>query len=209
MKRDMFHWTQEPSLFIDLCFRRELIRGFRAIDQVKAIDGFSILDAACGHGSLTRTLIEFFPVDQINGSDIDSDCIAKCCAMNSSINYFEQDLLNPDAKESEYDLIILTAAMAQFSESEQITVLDNAEKQLKPGGFIMIVDVDSEKTDSLFNRLVLDYEIVYKSGFSKMIVDKWSILPLANRLPLSILRMIDKYCIGSNVLNHYIVRVID
>ena len=48
LKRQPFHWTQESALYIELIFKRQIIRGFRAIDQYIPVEKITVLDAGCG-----------------------------------------------------------------------------------------------------------------------------------------------------------------
>ncbi|MGF1910755.1 class I SAM-dependent methyltransferase [Vibrio kasasachensis] len=203
----MFHWTQEAHLYIDLMFRREFVRGFRAIDAITPLEKLKILDAGCGFGSLTRELAEHFEPHTIFGCDIDENCIDSCKEKHNSINYFTQDLLQPIQTGEKFDLVILTTAMAQFSEQDQLVVLKNITERLNQGGFIWIVDVNSENTTSIFRDLSKMHSVVYKNKYSKQLLYKFPIYSLTKYLPLSLVHIIDRLGIGSNVLTQMILQI--
>ncbi|MDO6500438.1 class I SAM-dependent methyltransferase [Photobacterium sanguinicancri] len=205
--RNMYHWTQEAHLYIDLMFKREFVRGFRAIDAIKPIETLNILDAGCGFGSFTRELAEYFEPISIFGCDIDKKCIDTCKNKNTSITYFVQDLLQPIQTSESFDLVILTTAMAQFSETEQHNVLENIKNKLNQGGFIWVVDVNNDATESIFSYLASQHLVVYKNKYSKQLLNKFPIYSLTKYLPLSIVHIMDRLGIGSNVLTQIILQI--
>ena len=207
-ERHIFHWTQEANLYIELMFMREFTRGFRAIDKLKSIDELNhILDAGCGFGNLTRDIAERLGSNIISGCDIDRMRIEECKLKNKLINYFEHDLLKALPTDKKYDLIIFTTALAQFSSSEQKIVLDNACAQLNKGGFIWITDVNNDATNGLFVKLKQTHTVIYENKYSKTLLFRYPIFPLAKYLPLSFLHAIDRLMVGSNVLTQMIIKI--
>ncbi|QUM87711.1 class I SAM-dependent methyltransferase [Moritella sp. 36] len=204
--REMFHWTQEAYLYIDLMCKREFVRGFRAIDAERSLEELKILDAGCGTGALTRELREHFEARSIFGCDIEKQSIDECKNQNPHIHYFVHDLLKPMQAGIKFDLVIFSTAIAQFSEAEQLKVINNVKAQLNKGGFIWITDVNDDATENLFNHLSANYQVVYKNKYSKHLFNKFFIFPLAKHLPISLLRIIDNLSIGSNVLTQMIIK---
>ncbi len=210
-KREFYHWTQDSCLYIELMFKREFVRGFRAIDQHKSIDSFKILDAGCGAGELSRELAEYFEVGNVYGCDINEQQIESCKLKNPAINYFSHDLLAPLLTNLvgsvKFDVIFFTAALAQFTQSEQATVLKHAKNSLSDRGFIWIIDVNNPATLQLFKSLPLQHQVVYSNSFSKCLFNRVAIMLLANRMPLTLLRVLEFFCVGSNSLTQLIIRV--
>ncbi|EPJ46251.1 MAG: hypothetical protein OFPII_21910 [Osedax symbiont Rs1] len=206
-KREFYHWTQDPCLYIELMFKREFVRGFRAIDQHKSIDSLKILDAGCGAGQLSRELAEYFAVGNVYGCDIDEQQIESCQLKNPAINYFSHDLLTPLVCSVKFDIVFFTVALAQFTQSEQAIVLKNAKDSLSDRGFIWIVDVNNAATLQLFKSLPLQHQVVYRNSFSKCLFNRVAIMLLANRMPLTLLRVLEFFCVGSNSLTQLIIRV--
>lgn len=202
--RHFFHWTQEGSLYIQLLFKREIIRGFRAIDQHIPIEELILLDAGCGTGQLTRELSEHIHTKNIYGCDINKEDIIGCQQKNPNICYFEHDLLYPFNDKPKFDVIFFTTALAQFTPEEQKFVLTNAFNQLTKNGFIWVVDVNNTATKNLFKQITDQYNVIYQNKFSKDLFNHYSVLKLTNKLPLTLVHLLDRLCIGSNVLTQII-----
>lgn len=206
-KRQIFHWTQESTLYIELIFKRQLIRGFRAIDSYMPVEQITLLDAGCGAGQLTREISEYLKPNRIYGCDINMDDIELCQHKNPNIHYFQHDLLLPFRDLPKFDVIIFTTALAQFAKKEQKIVLNNAMKQLSSNGFIWIIDVNTDATVPLFKEIAQKHQIIYQQGFSKNLLNRYSILKLPNFLPLTVVHILDKLGLGSNVLNQIIYQI--
>ena len=207
LKRQPFHWTQESALYIELIFKRQIIRGFRAIDQYIPVEKITVLDAGCGAGQLPRDIAEYLNADRIYGCDINMDDVEQCQHKNPNIHYFQHDLLLSFENLPKFDVIIFTTALAQFAKKEQKIVLNNAMKQLSQGGFIWIIDVNTDSTSSLFRNITQEYHVIYQQGFSKSLLNRYSVLKLPNSLPLTIVHMLDKLGIGTNILNQVIYKL--
>lgn len=204
-KRSPFHWTQESALYIELIFKRQIIRGFRAIDQHIPVEQIRLLDAGCGNGQLTREITEYLEADRIYGCDINLDDVMLCQQKNPNSHYFQHDLLLPFKDQPpQFDVIMFTTALAQFSPEEQALVLDNAMRQLSPNGFIWIIDVNTNSTLPLFKKITQNQTIIYHKGFSKSLFNHYSILKLPRFLPLTLVHIIDKMGLGTNVLTQLI-----
>ncbi len=205
-KRHPFHWTQEGALYVDLLFKRQITRGFRALDKHINLDDIKLLDAGCGDGQLSRTLAENFGVQNVWGCDIDPNDIANCQTKNPAIHYFVHDLLTPFEISTKFDVILFTAALAQFSQQQQRQVLNNAIEQLTPDGVIWMIDVNTQATKYLFTQEMAKHNIIYVKRFSKSLFNHYSVLKLADKLPLTVLHLLDNLCIGSNVLTQAIIQ---
>ncbi len=203
-KRPLFHWTQESALYIELMFKRQIIRGFRTIDHYIPIEHITLLDAGCGNGQLTREIAEYLEADRIYGCDINLDDVTLCQQKNPNSHYFQHDLLLPFKDQPQFDVIMFTTALAQFSQEEQALVLDNAMKQLSPNGFIWIIDVNTDSTLPLFKEITQKQQVIYQSGFSKSLLNRYSIFKLPRFLPLTLVHIIDKMGLGTNVLTQLI-----
>ena len=135
------------------------------------------------------------------------DDVEQCQHKNPNIHYFQHDLLLSFENLPKFDVIIFTTALAQFAKKEQKIVLNNAMKQLSQGGFIWIIDVNTDSTSSLFRNITQEYHVIYQQGFSKSLLNRYSVLKLPNSLPLTIVHMLDKLGIGTNILNQVIYKL--
>ena len=129
--------------------------------------------------------------------------------MNPAAHYFCHDLLKPMPDHLRFDMVFLTAAMAQFDSDQQQRVLTNIRERLNPEGYLFILDVNSERTQHLFKDLKQspDYEVCYNHQFIRRYFGKYPGIMLADKLPLTLLQIMERIIPGSNTLQLLVVKV--
>lgn len=169
-----------------------------------------LLDVGCGGGGLTREFSSNTEhPDGVFGCDISEESIEFCKKLNPAITYFVQDALEPLPENRIYDVIVFTTALAQFNREEQKVVLANAAKQLTQSGYLLILDVNSERTRLLFEQFKnsATYEVVTNKNFSKRFFGKTPGMMLADRLPFALLKVLEKVVPGDNILRLMLLKV--
>ena len=103
--------------------------------------------------------------------------------MNPAAHYFCHDLLKPMPDHPGFDMVFLTAAMAQFDPDQQQRVLTNIRERLNPGGYR------------------------YNHQFIRRYFGKYPGIMLADKLPLTLLKIMERIIPGSNTLQLLVVKV--
>ena len=205
-RKKSMHWLSKNSFYGNFIMQKAIHNGFRTIDKRCKLNNPYILDAGCGHGSLTRELLENIQdSDSIYGCDIDQEALNFCRNMNPQINYFTQDLLLPIKGEQKFDLIICTTALAQFKNTEQDVVINNLVNKLQPNGLLWIVDVNSSNTNELFAKLISKYTVILNENFSKFFFGKYCSIFYAEMIPYPILMLLEIIIPGKKILKQLII----
>lgn len=209
-KKNPGDWLGRIRQYSDRTINDALLRAYRAIAETHDLKELNLLDVGCGGGSLTR---EFSSNAQnsngVSGCDISKESIEFCSELNPRINYFVQDALKPLPEDRIYDVIVFTAALAQFNREEQYLVLANSRRQLSRDGYLLILDVNSERTGPLFAHFEKSaiYEVVIKKIFGKRFFGKTPGVMLADRVPFALLEVLEKIVPGDNILRLTLLRV--
>ena len=97
-----------------------------------------ILDVGCGLGYFTARVSERFPDAHVSGCDISSTAIGKAAVAIPKCTFFTADLKDARNLPSEtYDLALTLHVLQYFTNDEIGTVIDNLNRLLNLGGFVL------------------------------------------------------------------------
>jgi len=140
-------------------FIRSLILPIKKIDQVIPISG-DILDIGCGSGSATIFFALSGPLRQITGSDIDSNNIIQAQKITrniKNIKFISQSLYSPNAM---YDAVVAIDLLHHLSPSNLNYFFDNIKQIIKPGGLLIIKEMNTSPKYKFIINLIHD-KIIY------------------------------------------------
>ncbi len=151
--------SKGTTLSIDIeqyTFKQTISQLITTQNLTKKIEKISVCDLACGTGTYTRILSEYFPEGEIIGIDLSQDMVDKAnqieslnmnmnktSTTNNRIRYFKGDCLNLSLSDiftshSKFDLI---NACWLLNYASSVDILNqsivNIKKILKPGGYFM------------------------------------------------------------------------
>lgn len=103
----------------------------------------SILDAGCGSGVVSRFLASHFSNASVTGIDGVEARVQQARDLNQHGNLeFEISDLRELQDSSRYDLIVCRYVLEHFSNPQALQVISNFYRALKPGGQIILIDID-------------------------------------------------------------------
>lgn len=205
------HWLSDINRYSDYEISYHAQQANRIIAVERKHSNMVFLDAGCGYGELTRKLVDDIGLPaNVHGCDIDPNRIVHCKRLNPAIHYFQHDLLEPLPEDRNFDMIFLTAALAQFDSSQQNRVLEHLRSRLNPTGFLWVLDVQGQSTQPLFDRLISspDWKILYDKPLAKRLFGRVPVVMLAERYPHSFLRLVAKVLPGDWMLRQMVVKAI-
>ncbi len=208
-KKKTGNWLGRTRQYSDRIIDFAFLEAYRAIARTHDLKRTNLLDVGCGSGALTREFLNISEnTDGVFGCDINEESIEFCNKLNPRINYFVQDALEPLPENRTYDIIIFTTALAQFNRKEQNLVLANAGRQLSPGGYLLILDVNSERTEPMYEHLKKSafYTMVLDKNFCKRFFGKTPAIMLADRLPFALLEILETLVPGDNILKMILLK---
>lgn len=98
-----------------------------------------ILDAGCGVGSLSKVLSSMYEAE-IHGCDASAGRINEAKKNIDGVHFFEADITSLDCSNNTYDIIFARFVLEHTTEPEKI--LNELYRVLKPGGIIVIIELD-------------------------------------------------------------------
>lgn len=101
----------------------------------------SVLDVGCAIGSTDYTIAATRPELDITGIDINEGAIAQANRYNAGSNV-RYRAVRMEEMEGRFDCITLMDLLHHMSEEDARALLEDAPRLLKPGGFIVIKDID-------------------------------------------------------------------
>jgi 1-acyl-sn-glycerol-3-phosphate acyltransferase len=119
---------------------------YRVFNERIPLDA-TVVDVGCGYAPLSYALSLYSPQRQITGIDYDEEKIAvaqHCFLKNASIRFIAADISDfqmPDA-----DVFIINDTLHYLSYSKQEKVINECLRNLRPNGFLIIRDSDTEDT---------------------------------------------------------------
>jgi len=105
-----------------------------------------ILDLGCGYGFMPYMLHFAGPQRQITGVDYDEEKIATanhCLSKTGQLHFEHCDITQYSF--SEYEGIVISDVLHYLPAAEQLQVIENCIRSLRPGGVLLIRDGDTEK----------------------------------------------------------------
>jgi len=113
-----------------------------------------IMEIGCGTGSNLKKLQSHFPGSQITACDLSEDMLHKASKkMNhhaGRLEFKNGDYLDFSDRPNTFDIILFSYILTMVPDQFE-TLIEKANRELKPGGLIAIVDFDSSPS-SLFTQ---------------------------------------------------------
>jgi ubiquinone/menaquinone biosynthesis C-methylase UbiE len=110
----------------------------RLLDFLPAKRGH-ILDVACGNGATTSRLQAHYPPSAITGINISPRQLHRCQNNASECQFVLMDATRLGFPPNSFDAIICVEAAFHFNTRQQFLV--EAQRILKPGGFLLLADI--------------------------------------------------------------------
>lgn len=127
----------------------------------------AILDVGCGYGVLDIYLAKTSSNRRVIGSELNHKRvrIASRTAKNiDNVSFFEQDLLQ-NRQIEQVDCVILVDLLHHVSYSQQRQLLQSVSSILKPGGRLIVKDLDTKPKFKFYWNLVHDKLV---TGFDRL-----------------------------------------
>lgn len=128
----------------------------------------TITDIGCGYGPLCMMLGSLSSKREITGIDYDKEKIdiAKSSWLSGrNINFLHADVLTCDLPES--DVFVMNDVLHYLMPEEQVSLIKRAILSLKPNGFIILRDGDSEKVSTHKITRLSEWFSIKLLGFNK------------------------------------------
>ncbi|MAX67302.1 MAG: hypothetical protein CME66_10240 [Halobacteriovoraceae bacterium] len=127
----------------------------------------SVLEIGCGAGNVISYLNGAYKI-KASGCDLLEEHVQYCKEnCSSQINFFQHDIRNTEIDEKKYDYIIMRYVAHHLGVRDFEKSIKNILKSLKPGGELIIIDVDGlMKNIGTENRLLKKYLSCYEEGYS-------------------------------------------
>ena len=136
-------WDQLLAHQVDLVFPQELefLLSMPAWETAARV-----LDAGCGNGYFVSRLQAFFPGKQYFGIDISRELIAAAASRYPAIGLAAADIVEFRSRER-FDLIVMRFVVQHLKDFGAI--LDSANRLLRPGGRLLIIESDLANSSQL------------------------------------------------------------
>jgi predicted O-methyltransferase YrrM len=134
-------------------------------------DALNVAEIGVAKGASIKTWCDYFPQSQIYGFDVDSTCIEEFRANNNNPNVHlsymdvcDADSISNGFKDTNvmFDLIIDDSTNVF---EDQVRIVRNAYKYLKPGGFLIIEDIMMDAIESTYDDELWDVLREFKDSY--------------------------------------------
>ena len=142
--------------------------------------GMKVLDAGCGSGTTTAILKQVVgDSGQVTGIDASAARVQKATETYGAqgANYVEHNLLNPYAAPEQFDAVWIRFLLEYFRD-DPLTIVRNAVHSLKPGGILVLADLDN---NSLGHHGIPERLEKSIQGILQQLQDKHNFDPYAGR----------------------------
>ncbi|KRG12644.1 hypothetical protein ACA30_18575 [Virgibacillus soli] len=118
---------------------------FRNLKWLGLSNGMKILEVGCGPGFVTEKLAEGLPQSNISALDIDKNLLATAeqrlnKVTNTNVEFIHASVYDTGLPEHEYDFVIARLVFLHLYEPKKAAI--EIFKVLKPGGKLVIIDID-------------------------------------------------------------------
>lgn len=119
----------------------------RALKLMGVSDNSEILEIGCGPGFFTNILLDNFPKAILTSSDFDQKLLQFATSnlankYKDRLCFVKDDITKTYLEEAKYDFIIARFVFQHLK--DPISAIQNIYKLLKPGGKVIIIDIDSD-----------------------------------------------------------------
>ncbi|ASW42760.1 class I SAM-dependent methyltransferase [Clostridium isatidis] len=127
----------------------------RMLKMLGLKDNSNILEVGCGPGFYTKILLRAFPNSEITASDKDENFL-KYAVEKFDDNYIERlafvndDITNSSLPDEYFDFVIARFVFQHLD--KPVEALKEIHRLLKPGGKVLIIDVDSDLWGTTFPK---------------------------------------------------------
>lgn len=107
-------------------------------------EGMQVLDAGCGVGKTSSILKELVgDTGTVTGADLSADRLAEATRRygREGVRFIRQDLTRPFAETEHYDAVWMRFLLEYFAD-DPLNIVRNAAATLKPGGIMVLADLD-------------------------------------------------------------------
>ncbi|MFF2016658.1 class I SAM-dependent methyltransferase [Paenibacillus sp. NPDC058177] len=132
---------------------------FRTLKWFGLQDGMKVLEVGSGPGFVTEQLLEELPQSQITALDIDDILLEKARQRlshipESRLNFVKASIYNTELPDNQYDFVI--ARLIFLHLHDPLQAAEELSRVLKPGGKLIIIDID----DGVFGAVQPELDVL-------------------------------------------------
>ena len=137
----------------------------RRLEALGVSSGWNCLEVAAGGGSIAQWLADRVSPGTIVATDIDTRFIEQI--EKSNLTVLKHDVFNDDLPEGEFDLVHTRLFLEHFP--NDTTVVPKLVSALKPGGWLVVEDIDwltaiSVREDLTFDKVINALKIIFSTA---------------------------------------------
>lgn len=125
-------------------------------------DGFKVLDIGCGPGNVAKQLCDLKKL-AITGIDLSPEMLETARTNVPGGMFLLQDIRSASYSASSYDAVVLSFSIVHLDNDEARTVLANAVKWLRSGGYLYLSFMEGKQPG--FERTSFSSEPIYFNYF--------------------------------------------
>lgn len=141
----MAYLMEHPEEFIRLSKKTRAEQVVRQATWAGIKPGMHVLDAGCGSGTTTSIIKQVVgDTGRVTGLDISASRLAEATDSygKSGLNYVEHNLREPFESPELFDAVWIRFLLEYFRD-DPVSVVRNAIRSLKPGGLLVLADLDN------------------------------------------------------------------
>lgn len=190
---ETIRWASFYDRFVNLVsFGKEKSLRKMTIAQAQVKPGEKVLDVGCGTGSLTiAAKVQVGPTGEVYGTDASPEMIdvARRKAARAGVDVtFQVDLIeNITFPDNQFDVVLSSFMMHHLPDELKRDGLAEIYRVLKPGGRLMIVDLESSSGGSVIQK-ISDFMIQLHGGHTVMQNNVKKLAPLMETAGLTALK---------------------
>ncbi|MDT8418799.1 MAG: methyltransferase domain-containing protein [Desulfuromonadales bacterium] len=141
----MSYLMEHPEEFARLAQKTRAEQVIRQAEWAGIKPGMHVLDAGCGSGTTTSILKQVVGENgRATGLDVSAARLTEARATygNQGITFTEHNLREPFDSPDSYDAVWIRFLLEYFRD-DPVTIVKNAIRSLKPGGILVLADLDN------------------------------------------------------------------